>query len=110
MIYALGERRPEIADDAWVAKNASVIGSCRLAPGSSVWFNCVLRGDNDDIIVGANSNVQDGSLLPTDSGKKLLIGRGCTIGHRVMLHGCTIADHVLVGIGAVILNDAYVGA
>lgn len=110
MIYALGDRIPEIAEDAWVAENAMVIGSCRLSRGSSVWFNCVLRGDNDDLIVGERSNVQDGSILHTDFGKKLVIGGGCTIGHKVMLHGCTIEDHVLVGIGSVVLNDAHVGA
>lgn len=110
MIYTLGERRPQIAADAWVADSASLIGSCRLEPGSSVWFNCVLRGDNDELIVGENSNVQDGCVLHTDAGKKLVIGRGCTIGHMVMLHGCTLEDHVLVGIGAVVLNDAHIGA
>jgi carbonic anhydrase/acetyltransferase-like protein (isoleucine patch superfamily) len=110
MIYTLGERKPEIADDAWVAGNATLIGACRLAARSSVWFNCVLRGDNDELIVGPDSNVQDGSILHTDAGKKLVIGRGCTIGHMVMLHGCTLEDHVLVGIGSIVLNDAYIGA
>jgi carbonic anhydrase/acetyltransferase-like protein (isoleucine patch superfamily) len=110
MIYTFGERRPEIHDSAWVADNAVVLGACKLLAGSSVWFNCVLRGDNDDLIVGEDSNVQDGSVLHTDAGKKLVIGRGCTIGHMVMLHGCTIEDYVLVGIGAVVLNDAHIGA
>lgn len=110
MLYAIDARRPDIAEDAFVADNASVIGSVRLAPGSSVWFNCVLRGDHDDIVVGENSNVQDGAVLHTDPGIKLSIGRGCTIGHLAMLHGCTLGDFVLVGIGAVILNHAQIGA
>jgi len=109
MLYALEDRIPQIAADAWVADNASVIGSVQLAAGSSVWFNCVLRGDNDDLIVGENSNVQDGSILHTDPGLKLLIGRGCTIGHQVMLHGCTIGDNSLVGIQSVVLNRAVIG-
>ena len=109
MLYALEDRIPQIAADAWVADNASVIGSVQLAAGSSVWFNCVLRGDNDDLIVGENSNVQDGSVLHTDPGLKLLIGRGCTIGHQVMLHGCTIGDNSLVGIQSVVLNRAVIG-
>jgi len=109
MLYALEDRIPQIAADAWVADNASVIGSVQLAAGSSVWFNCVLRGDNDDLIVGENSNVQDGSVLHTDPGLKLLIGRGCTIGHQVMLHGCSIGDNSLVGIQSVVLNRAVIG-
>ena len=109
MLYALDDRIPRIAADAWVADNASVIGSVQLAAGSSVWFNCVLRGDNDDLIVGENSNVQDGSVLHTDPGLKLIIGRGCTIGHQVMLHGCSIGDNSLVGIQSVVLNRAVIG-
>jgi carbonic anhydrase/acetyltransferase-like protein (isoleucine patch superfamily) len=92
-----------------VAENATIIGSVRLAAGSSVWFNCVLRGDNDDLIVGENSNVQDGSVLHTDAGIKLVIGRGCTIGHQVMLHGCSIGDNSLIGIQSVVLNRAVIG-
>jgi len=109
MLYALEDRVPHIADGAWVAENATVIGSVRLAAGSSVWFNCVLRGDNDDLIVGENSNVQDGSVLHTDAGIKLVIGRGCTIGHQVMLHGCSIGDNSLIGIQSVVLNRAVIG-
>ena len=109
MLYALENRVPQVAADAWVADSASVIGSVQLAAGSNVWFNCVLRGDNDDLIVGENSNVQDGSVLHTDPGIKLLIGRGCTIGHQVMLHGCTIGDNSLVGIQSVVLNRAVIG-
>lgn len=110
MIYRLGTRVPVIADDAWVADNATIIGSVRLEAKSSVWFNCVLRGDNDDIIVGEETNVQDGSVLHTDGGIKLVIGRHCTIGHQVMLHGCTIGDNTLIGIQSVVLNGAKIGA
>lgn len=109
MLYALEDRVPQLAADAWVADSASVIGSVQLAAGSSVWFSCVLRGDNDDISVGENSNVQDGSVLHTDPGIKLSIGRDCTIGHQVMLHGCTIGDGSLIGIQAVVLNHAKIG-
>lgn len=110
MLYRLEERTPEIADKVFVADNATVIGSVTLKPGSSVWFGCVLRGDNDDLIVGEDSNVQDGSVLHTDAGLKLVIGREVTIGHQVMLHGCTIGDGSLIGIGARVLNGAVIGA
>jgi len=109
MLYTLEQRIPQIDPGAWVADNATVIGSVQLAAGSSVWFNCVLRGDNDDLIVGENSNVQDGSVLHTDGGIKLRIGRGCTIGHQVMLHGCSIGDNSLIGIQSVVLNRAVIG-
>jgi carbonic anhydrase/acetyltransferase-like protein (isoleucine patch superfamily) len=109
MLYALEERVPQVDPGAWVADSASVIGSVQLAAGSSVWFGCVLRGDNDDLIVGEDSNVQDGSVLHTDPGLKLVVGRGCTIGHQVMLHGCSIGDNSLVGIGSVVLNRAVIG-
>jgi carbonic anhydrase/acetyltransferase-like protein (isoleucine patch superfamily) len=110
MLYTLDDRRPQIADDAWVAHNASVIGAVTLGKRASVWFNCVLRGDNDPIVIGDDSNVQDGSVLHTDEGIALDIGRGCTIGHMVMLHGCSVGDNSLVGIGAVVLNGARIGA
>lgn len=109
MIYTLDKRIPQIDPAAWVADNATIIGSVQLAARSSVWFGCVLRGDNDDILVGEDSNVQDGSVLHTDPGIKLSIGRGCTIGHQVMLHGCSIGDHSLVGIQSVVLNRAVIG-
>ena len=109
MLYEIDGRIPKLADDAWIADNAIVIGSVTLQAGASVWFNCVLRGDNDDIIVGENSNVQDASVLHTDTGFKLIIGRGCTIGHQVMLHGCTIGDNTLIGIQSVVLNGAKIG-
>ena len=109
MIYTLENRTPQIDPAAWVADNATIIGTVRLAARSSVWYGCVLRGDNDDIVVGEDSNVQDGSVLHTDPGIKLSIGRGCTIGHQVMLHGCSIGDNSLVGIQSVVLNRAVIG-
>ncbi len=110
MLHTLDSKTPRLAASAWAAHNASVIGDVQLGANASVWYNCVLRGDNDDLIVGADSNVQDGSVLHTDPGLKLVIGRGVTIGHMVMLHGCTIGDDCLIGIGAVILNNACIGA
>lgn len=110
MIYRLGDRRVEIAgDDYFVAENASVIGRVRLENNASIWFNAVLRGDNELITVGENSNVQDGSVLHTDPGQPLLIGKNVTIGHKVMLHGCTIGDNSLIGINSVVLNGAKIG-
>lgn len=108
-VYALGDRRPELADDHWIAENAVVLGTVRLLAGASVWWNAVLRGDNDWITVGERSNVQDGSVLHTDAGVPLTIGADVTVGHLVMLHGCTIGDNTLVGIGSVILNGARIG-
>lgn len=109
MIYTLDQRAPLIKEGAWVADNATLIGSVTLEQNANIWFNCVLRGDNDDLVVGENSNVQDGSVLHTDPGIKLKIGRDCTIGHMVMLHGCEIGDNTLVGIKSVILNRARIG-
>ncbi len=110
MIFALGEREPVIEGDGhFIADNASVIGSVRLRAKSSVWFNCVLRGDNDWIDIGERSNIQDNSVLHTDPGIELVVGNGVTVGHRVMLHGCRIGDNSLVGIGSTILNGASVG-
>lgn len=111
MIARLGERKPEfIGENQYVAPGAMVIGSCRLMANCSIWFNAVLRGDNDWIEVGEDSNVQDGSILHTDPGVPLVIGNGVTIGHRVMLHGCRIGDNSLIGIGSSILNNARIGA
>ncbi len=110
MIFSLGERSPILeGDDLFIAENATVIGNVVLKQDSSVWFNCVLRGDNECIQVGAGSNVQDGSVLHTDPGFPLTIGRGVTVGHKVMLHGCTIGDNSLIGIGSTILNGATIG-
>lgn len=109
MIYSLGERRPEMRGDCFIAENATVIGSVLLENNASIWFNAVLRGDNDLITIGENSNIQDGSVLHTDFGMPLTVGRNVTVGHKVMLHGCSIGDCSLIGINAVILNGAKIG-
>jgi len=110
VICALGNAEPElIGDGHFVADNATLIGRVRLLPAASIWFNCVLRGDNDWIEVGERSNIQDGCVLHTDAGIPLTVGRDVTIGHRVMLHGCTIGDNSLVGIGSTVLNRAVIG-
>lgn len=109
MIYALDDTRPELAPDAWVAPDAQLIGRVRLLPGASVWFGAILRGDNEWIEVGEGSNVQDGCVLHTDMGYPLVIGRDCTIGHKVILHGCTIGEESLIGMNAVVLNGARIG-
>ena len=110
-IYALGDSKPQLPPEGeyWVAPSASVIGNVILHPNASVWFGAVLRGDNDPIIVGPDSNVQDGSVLHTDIGSPLTLGRGVTIGHKAMLHGCDVGDYSLIGIGAVILNGVKIG-
>ena len=108
-IYQLGEKHPQLAASAWMADSAQVIGDVRLGPDVSIWFNTVLRGDNDPITIGAGSNIQDGSILHTDDGVPLTIGKNVTVGHQVMLHGCTIGDESLIGIGAVVLNGAVIG-
>lgn len=109
MIYRLGERHASIGANVFIAANATLIGSVELADHVSVWFNCVLRADNDVIRIGANSNIQDGSVLHVDPGTPLTIGEGVTVGHKVMLHGCEIGDHSLIGINAVVLNRAKIG-
>ena len=109
MIYELGKHRPEFKGDYWIAPSASVLGKVVLENDASIWFNAVLRGDNALITVGEGSNVQDGSVLHTDIGMPLVIGSGVTIGHKVMLHGCTIGDNSLIGINAVVLNGAKIG-
>ena len=103
-LYQLDDKVPQIADSAWVADSAQVIGDVRLAEDASIWFHATLRGDNDPITIGEGTNIQDGSVLHTDAGVPLTIGRHVTVGHMVMLHGCTIGDESLIGIGAVILN------
>jgi carbonic anhydrase/acetyltransferase-like protein (isoleucine patch superfamily) len=109
-ILALPDREPAIADDAWVAPGATVVGAVTLGPGSSVWYGAVLRADHDTITVGARTNIQDNSVLHADPGIPLTLGEGITVGHRVVLHGCTIGDDTLVGMGSVIMNGARVGA
>ncbi|SDR77018.1 Carbonic anhydrase or acetyltransferase, isoleucine patch superfamily [Halopseudomonas litoralis] len=109
MKYRLGDDRVEMADDAWIAETATVIGRVRLEAGASVWFNAVLRGDNELILIGENSNVQDGAVMHTDPGAPLTLGKGVTVGHKAMLHGCTVGDYSLIGINAVVLNGAKIG-
>lgn len=109
MIHALDGRTPVLEGDNFVASNATLIGRVTLERQASVWFNCVLRGDCDDILIGEGSNIQDASILHTDAGIKLRVGRNCTVGHMVMLHGCEIGDGSLIGIKAVILNNARIG-
>jgi carbonic anhydrase/acetyltransferase-like protein (isoleucine patch superfamily) len=109
MIYDLEKNVPEINADSWVAPNAIIIGKVKLEKNSSIWFNAILRGDIEKIVIGENSNIQDGSVLHTDPGCPLTVGKGVTVGHMVMLHGCEISDDTLIGIGSTILNKAKVG-
>lgn len=110
-IYALGDSKPQLPPlgEYWVAPSASVIGNVILHTNASVWFGAVLRGDNDPITVGPDSNIQDGSVLHTDMGSPLTLGRGVTVGHKAMLHGCEVGDYSLIGIGAVVLNGVKIG-
>ncbi|MDO9637665.1 MAG: gamma carbonic anhydrase family protein [Pseudotabrizicola sp.] len=109
MIYALGDIAPVIDPTAWVAPDANVIGRIVLEAESSVWFGATLRGDNEVIHVGHGSNVQENCVLHTDMGYPLTIGADCTIGHKAMLHGCTIGAGALIGMGATVLNGAKIG-
>ncbi len=110
MLFTLAERQVELRGrDHFVAHNATVIGSVILEDCASIWFNTVLRGDNEPLIIGERSNVQDSAVLHTDAGIVLTIGRGVTVGHMAMLHGCTIGNNCLIGIKAVILNHAKIG-
>ncbi len=108
-IYALDGVEPTLADASWVAPDANVIGNVVLQADASVWFGCTLRGDNETIIIGAGSNVQENTVMHTDPGYPLTIGVNCTIGHKAMLHGCTIGDNSLIGMGATVLNGAKIG-
>jgi len=108
-IYRLGDAEPQVDPSAWVADNAVLIGRVMLGAGASVWYGAVLRADNEPIVIGARSNVQDGAVLHTDPGRPLALGEGVTIGHQAMLHGCTVGDGSLVGIRAVLLNGATIG-
>jgi carbonic anhydrase/acetyltransferase-like protein (isoleucine patch superfamily) len=108
-IYRLDEHQPQLGPGAWVAGSATVIGRVQLGADASVWYGCVLRGDNDLITLGARCNVQDGSVLHTDAGVPLTLGDDVSVGHQVMLHGCTIGDGSLVGIQSVVLNGARIG-
>ena len=109
MLYKLGEDQPITEEDYYVAENATVLGKVKLCKDSSVWFGAILRGDTELITIGERSNVQDGSVLHTDIGFPLNIGKDVTVGHKVMLHGCTIGDGSLIGINSVVLNGAKIG-
>lgn len=108
-IYELDGVAPEVAASAWVADSAEVMGNVQLAEDASIWFGAVLRGDCESISIGEGSNIQDASVLHADLSKPLVVGRHVTVGHQVMLHGCTIGDESLIGIGAVVLNGAKIG-
>jgi carbonic anhydrase/acetyltransferase-like protein (isoleucine patch superfamily) len=108
-LYELDGATPQVAVTAWVADSAQVMGNVMLAEGASVWFGTVVRGDTETIHIGRNSNIQDASVLHADIGQPLTVGDNVTVGHKVMLHGCTIGDGSLIGIGAVVLNGAKIG-
>ena len=110
MIYELDGVSPQIDPTAWVAPTAVLIGNVIIGPRANIWFGAVLRGDNEAIVVGEGSNVQENSVLHTDMGYPLTIGANCTIGHKAMLHGCTIGDGSLIGMGATLLNGSKIGA
>jgi len=109
MLYKLGDKTPNIADSCFIAPSADLIGSVVMHENASVWFNCVLRADNEPITIGENSNVQDGSILHVDDNFPISIADNVTVGHKVMLHGCTIGSGTLIGMNAVILNGANIG-
>ncbi|MDD9908227.1 MAG: gamma carbonic anhydrase family protein [Ahrensia sp.] len=111
-LYELDGRRPEIADENryWVAPDAHVIGNVHIGEDVGIWFGAVIRGDNEPIRIGEGTNIQENTVMHTDLGFPLTIGKGCTIGHKAMLHGCTIGDNALIGMGAIVLNGAKIGA
>jgi len=111
-LYAIDAIAPELEDEAsiWIAPDAQVIGRVRLGRDCGIWFGAALRGDNEPIEIGAGSNVQEHTVMHTDPGYALRVGKGCTVGHRALLHGCTIGDNSLIGMGAIVLNGARIGA
>jgi carbonic anhydrase/acetyltransferase-like protein (isoleucine patch superfamily) len=109
MKYSLGDKKVQAKGDYWIADNAVVIGSVILEEGASVWFNCVIRADNDVVTIGENSQLQDGCVVHVDPGHPLTLGKNVSVGHMAMLHGCTVGDGSLIGIKSVILNDAKIG-
>ena len=110
-VYALADKKPQLPPkgEYWIAPNAIVAGDVILKPGASIWFGAVVRGDNDPITIGRDTNIHDGSVLHSDPGEPLVIGDGVTVGHMVMLHSCEIGDNTLIGIGAVVLGRAKIG-
>jgi len=109
MIYRLGDKIPIIASDTWVAPDAVLVGDVTVEDAASIWFGAVLRGDNEKILVGQGSNIQEHCVLHTDMGYPLIIGPGCTIGHKALVHGCVISENTLIGMGAIVLNGAQIG-
>lgn len=111
-VYRLGDRVPKLPAEGsyWVAPGAQLIGDVTIGEGVGIWFNATLRGDNEPIRIGARTNIQDGAVLHSDYGAPLSVGDGCTIGHAAIIHGCTLGDNVLIGMGATILNKAVIGA
>ena len=108
-IYRLDQHTPQLADSAWVADSAQVMGNVQMDEGSSVWFGAILRGDTEPLRIGKNSNVQDGSVVHADTGFPVVLGENVTVGHQVVLHGCTVGDGSLIGIQSVVLNGAKIG-
>lgn len=108
-LYALEDKAPQVGEGGWIAPSADVIGDVRLGAEVSVWFQAVIRGDNEPVTIGAQSNIQDAAVLHSDPGCPLVIGEGVTVGHKAMLHGCVIGDNSLIGINAVVLNRAQIG-
>ena len=109
MIYSLAAVTPKIAEDVFIAPRSFVVGNVEIASGASIWFGVVIRGDNEPMIIGEGSNIQDNCVLHSDPGFPLSIGRNCTIGHSAIVHGCTIGDGSLIGMGATVLNGAVIG-
>lgn len=110
MLIRLGEDEPQIAESAFVAPNATLAGSVRLAEGASVWYGAVLRADNEPITIGENSNVQDNCVFHVDTGRPITLGRGVSVGHSAVIHGATVEDHCLIGMSATVMNGAVVGS
>lgn len=110
MHIALGDKVPQVADSAWVAPNATLAGSVVISEGASVWYGAVLRADNEPISIGARSNVQDNCVFHVDKGQPVQLGEGVSVGHGAVIHGATVEDHVLVGMGAIIMNGAVIGS
>lgn len=108
-IYQLDDHLPQIDPSAWIAQSADVMGAVSLAAHTSVWFNAVIRGDTETITIGEGSNVQDLAVIHADNGMPVVVGKNVTVGHKVMLHGCTIGDESLIGIGAIVLNGVRIG-
>jgi carbonic anhydrase/acetyltransferase-like protein (isoleucine patch superfamily) len=108
-LYAIDDKTPQVAPDAWIAESAQVIGNVTLGAQASVWFGAIVRADNEPMSIGAGSNVQEAAVLHSDPGYPLNIGENVTVGHQVMLHGCTVGEGSLIGIGAVVLNGAKIG-